>query len=81
MQPTLEQEAPHTTKIESYSTPYKWYVVGVLTLCYTLSFVDRTILSLLVAPVKRDLGLSDQQIGLLGGLAFALFGSTTGNYS
>jgi MFS family permease len=73
MQPTLEQEAAPNAQNESYSTPYKWYVVTVLTICYTLSFVDRTILSLLVAPVKRDLGLSDQQIGLLGGLAFALF--------
>jgi MFS family permease len=47
--------------------------VAVLTTCYTLSFVDRTILSLLVAPIRRDLGIGDTQIGLLGGLAFALF--------
>jgi MFS family permease len=52
---------------------YAWYVVGVLTLCNTLSFVDRQILSLLVGPIKRDLGLSDTAIGLLQGLAFALF--------
>src|SRR5579884_2376448 len=52
---------------------YAWYVVGVLTLCYMLSFVDRQILSLLVAPIKRDLVLSDTRVGLLQGLAFALF--------
>ena len=52
---------------------YAWYVVFILMLCYTLSFVDRQILSLLVAPMKRDLGLSDTRIGLLQGIAFALF--------
>jgi MFS family permease len=41
--------------------------------CYTLSFVDRQILSLLVGPMKRDLALSDTRIGLLQGVAFALF--------
>ena len=52
---------------------YAWYVVVVLMLCNTMSFVDRQILSLLVAPIKHDLGLTDTQIGLLQGLAFALF--------
>jgi MFS family permease len=42
-------------------------------LCYTLSFVDRQILSLLVGPIKRDLGINDTQMGLLLGFAFALF--------
>lgn len=52
---------------------YAWYVVFVLMICYTLSFIDRQILSLLVRPIKQDLGISDTQIGLLQGLAFALF--------
>jgi MFS family permease len=55
------------------SLRYAWYVVFVLMVCYTLSFIDRQILSLLVAPIKRDLGISDTKIGLLQGLAFALF--------
>jgi len=42
-------------------------------LCNTLSFVDRQILSLLVGPIKHDLAISDTRIGLLQGLAFALF--------
>jgi MFS family permease len=57
---------------------YAWYVVGVLMVCYTLSFVDRQILSLLVTPIKEDLGLNDTQIGLLQGLAFALFYTVLG---
>jgi MFS family permease len=55
------------------SPKYAWYVVAVLTGCYTLSFVDRQILSLLVRPIKQDLALNDTQIGLLQGLAFAVF--------
>ena len=57
---------------------YAWYVVGVLMICYTLSFVDRQILSLLVAPIKEDLGLNDTQVGLLQGLAFAIFYTVLG---
>ena len=59
---------------ESWPDPkIAWYSVGVLLLAYTCSFIDRTILALLVEPIKSDLGLSDTQIGLLHGLAFALF--------
>ncbi len=49
-----------------------WYAVIVLLLCYTLSYIDRTIISLLVTPIKADFGLSDSQFGLLTGIAFAL---------
>jgi MFS family permease len=52
---------------------YAWYVVFVLMICLTLSFIDRQILGLLVDPIKRDLGVSDTRIGVLQGLAFALF--------
>lgn len=42
-------------------------------LCYTLSFVDRQILSLLVGPIERELAISDTKMGLLQGAAFAIF--------
>jgi MFS family permease len=50
-----------------------WYALAVLTICYTFSFIDRQILAFLVAPLKQDLHVSDTQIGLLQGLAFAMF--------
>lgn len=50
-----------------------WLTVAVLLLAYTFSFIDRSILSLLVVPIRRDLGLSDTQFSLLHGLAFAIF--------
>lgn len=52
---------------------YAWYVVAVLTLANTSAFVDRQVLALLVAPVRRDLGITDTQMGTLYGLAFASF--------
>jgi MFS family permease len=60
------------------SLGYASYVLFVLMICYTLSFIDRQILSLLVGPIKRDLGLSDTRVGLLQGLAFALFYGSLG---
>jgi MFS family permease len=50
-----------------------WYAVIVLMVCYTFAFVDRLILAFLVTPLKHDLHLSDTQIGLLQGFAFAFF--------
>lgn len=48
------------------------FALLVFLLAYVLSFVDRQILSLMVDPIRRDLGISDLQIGLLQGAAFAL---------
>lgn len=49
-----------------------WMTVALLMLAYFLSYVDRTILSLLVEPVRRSLSLNDTQIGLLQS-AFGVF--------
>ena len=57
---------------------YPWYVVVVLTFAFTVAFIDRQILSLLVQPIRRDLGISDTQISLLAGFAFAVFYSILG---
>ncbi|MEO8097768.1 MAG: MFS transporter [Acidobacteriota bacterium] len=62
----------------SKSLVYEWYVVGALTSLYTLSFIDRTILGLLIGPIKRDLGINDTQVGLLTGLAFSVFYTLVG---
>lgn len=57
----------------SRSPAYAWFVVGVLALANCVSFIDRLILSLLVTPLKAELGLSDTSVSLLQGMAFALF--------
>lgn len=51
----------------------QYYTLGLLTIVYIFNFVDRQILSILQEPIKRDLGLSDAQLGLLTGFAFAAF--------
>lgn len=50
-----------------------WVTVSILLLAYVLSFIDRQILSLLVGPIRIDLALSDTQVSILMGPAFALF--------
>jgi predicted MFS family arabinose efflux permease len=51
----------------------RFAVLGLLLLVYTFNFIDRQIVGILAAPIKVDLGLTDTQLGMLGGLAFALF--------
>ena len=60
------------------SERYTRYVVGILLAVYTLNFLDRQIVSILAAPIKDDLGLSNTQLGLVTGVAFALFYSVLG---
>lgn len=67
-----------TTEADWPDQRYAWFVVFVLTLAYTCSFIDRQVLSLLVQPIKADLGINDTQVGLLGGLAFTIFYTALG---
>jgi len=55
------------------SAGYAWYVVVILMLAYVFAYLDRFILTLMVEPIKRDLGISDTQMSLVLGLAFAIF--------
>nr|WP_047167632.1 MFS transporter [Sphingomonas sp. Y57] len=55
-----------------------WLVVLLLMAALILSFVDRIGLSLLVDPIRADLGISDAEIGLLQGIAFGLFFAVMG---
>jgi MFS family permease len=60
------------------SSNYRYLVVFMLAVAYTLNFLDRQIVSILAEPIRTELGLSDTQLGLLGGIAFALFYTTFG---
>jgi predicted MFS family arabinose efflux permease len=50
-----------------------WAVLGILCFVYVLNFLDRQLLSILAKPIQDDLGVTDGQLGLIGGLYFALF--------
>ncbi len=57
---------------------YSAYLVAVLILAYTLSYIDRTILTLMVAPIRASLHITDVQLSPLHGFAFAIFYTCVG---
>lgn len=60
-----------------YPTPkLAWTTVGILALTYLFSFMDRQILVLLIDPIKADLQITDTQVSLLTGFAFAIIYTT-----
>ncbi len=59
---------------QSFSNRYLIYVIFIFTLASTCSIIDRQILNVMIGPIKRDLGgISDTQVSLIMGFAFALF--------
>lgn len=54
------------------SRAYRNYVMGLLLAIYIVNFIDRQVVNILAEPIKHDLGLADWQLGLMGGLAFAV---------
>lgn len=62
--PQLEPVAPDRSR---------FYVLFILILVYAFNFIDRQIVGILAGPIKKDLALTDTELGLMGGLAFALF--------
>ncbi|MBI3652753.1 MAG: MFS transporter [Acidobacteria bacterium] len=75
---TTEIRQPEAPSIREDEIPYPpvgyaWYVVGVLTLVYIFSFLDRVILALLVKHIKRDFHINDTQISFLTSFAFVVF--------
>ncbi len=60
------------------STAACWYALGLLTIVYTFNFIDRQLLAILQEAIKAELSLSDSQLGLLTGFAFAIFYVTAG---
>ena len=58
---------------KKFSPGYRNYALAVLFLGYVVNFIDRSILAILLEPIRLELDLSDTQLGLLGGLAFAFF--------
>jgi MFS family permease len=68
-----QDRAGRTAGGEERATGYSWYVLFTLVVVYIFNFIDRQILSILAVDIKADLGLTDGQLGFLGGAAFAVF--------
>ena len=75
-EPSTEQGAgsePLAVENPYKSDKVRNYALGLLTVGYCFNFIDRQLLSILQEAIKVDLGLSDGQLGLLTGFAFAMF--------
>lgn len=64
-------------KAEEAAAPYPssgraWYMVATLMIFYVFSFIDRQVIAFLIAPMKRDMLLTDTQVGLIQGFGFAV---------
>lgn len=64
--------------INPVSTGYRRYALWVLLIIYTLNFLDRQVVNILAEPIKQELGLADWQLGMMTGLAFAVFYTVLG---
>tara|TARA_B100000795_G_scaffold67347_2_gene46308 strand:+ start:16102 stop:17424 length:1323 start_codon:yes stop_codon:yes gene_type:complete len=67
LNPTEEEKAAAITPA------YRSYALSLFLLVYIINFVDRQIFGILIEPIRLEIDLSDTQLGLLGGIAFAIF--------
>ena len=75
---TTTTTTPAAPGAPAYTPFYRNTVLWLLVLAYTFNFIDRTIISTIGQAIKVDLKLTDQQLGWLGGLSFALLYTTLG---
>lgn len=61
-----------------FTDAYKRYALAMMAVVVTFNYIDRTLITLLLQPIKEDLHLSDTQLGFLTGIAFGLFYATLG---
>ena len=78
-EPTPEPTSDNSATPNPYASKRAaWYALVLLTIVYSFNFIDRQLLAILQESIKADLGLSDSQLGLLTGFAFAIFYVTAG---
>lgn len=71
-------QTPNNASSFAVSDTYRNYVLFILFVVYGLSYVDRQILSILMEPIRKEFNFGDMQLGLLSGVAFAIFYATLG---
>ena len=75
---TVSEQVVAAIPTAAPSRRYRNYVLGILVLVYTFNFLDRQILGILAPSIKKELALSDSELALMHGLAFAILYSTLG---
>jgi predicted MFS family arabinose efflux permease len=63
---------------EAVTPGYRTYVLVILTLVYVVNYLDRQILGILLPQIQKEFTLTDADLGLLGGTAFAVLYATLG---
>lgn len=71
--PVVSNDVVDARMVKTYSRTYQRVALLILLGAYMLSYLDRQVLTILADPIKRDLHLADWQIGIVSGLAFAIF--------
>ena len=69
----IAAEAPLEAAPDERVPPYAWYALMLLTLVYVLNFLDRTLIYILLAPIKAEMKFSDFELALLGSTSFTIF--------
>jgi predicted MFS family arabinose efflux permease len=70
---SVAREDRPTDPLPKFAGVRAWIVLGMLCFVYVLNFLDRQLLAILAKPIQDSLHVSDRQLGLIGGLYFALF--------
>ena len=71
--PASLSDQPDGLRGPSVPAQRSWFVLLVLTFVYVLNFLDRQLIGILAKPIQDSLGVTDGQLGLIGGLYFAMF--------
>lgn len=74
----MNASTPAAAPAKPVSAGYRAWVLFVLVIVYTFNFLDRQIIGILAVPIQQELNLTDTQLGLMGGIAFAFLYSTLG---
>ena len=69
----MSQSEQEQAQAQQITHSYRSYALALFLLVYIINFVDRQIFSILIEPIRLEIQLSDTQLGLLGGIAFAIF--------
>ena len=69
---------PSAATAKPMSVAYRRYALALLVAIYTVNFLDRQVVTLLIEPIKSELKLDDFQVGAMGGLWFALLYTVLG---
>jgi MFS family permease len=70
---SLAREERPSAPLPTFAGVRAWIVLGMLWFVYVLNFLDRQLLAILAKPIQDSLQVSDRELGLIGGLYFALF--------